>query len=122
MEQGHRRAQLQGIDAAHDRLGTRRVGGQDRRGAGPQALAQDRVRQVGPSLVERPDGVALGHPAQAEAGQLREHEPHPVAGFAPRGQLGQGAVVDPIPLGVEEALQVGSHHGVPAARRGPPGA
>ena len=79
---------------AEDVLGAsgRRVAEQ-RLGALAQARAQHRVGQVGPGLLQGGDGEPPGGGAAAQPLDLREHEPHPVAGLAARAQLAEGAVV-----------------------------
>ena len=70
-----------------------------------QARPEHRVRQIGGGLGARGDGVALRAVARAEAGDLREDEPHPVAALLAGGELGAHLLVDQI-LRVDEALQI----------------
>src|SRR5690349_5987161 len=81
-EEGHRGAQLERVDTAEDLLRRAAFDPQQRRRALAQSGAEDRVREVGPRLLERADRVALGHRAASESTFLREDEPHPVAALA----------------------------------------
>src|SRR5674536_49830 len=73
--------------------------------------SEDRVREVGPRLGQAGDGVALGRRAVAKAGNLWEHEPHPVAALAAGQQFGQRGVVGTGGvLRVDEALEVEPVH------------
>ena len=96
MEQGHRRAQLHGVDAAEDVLRRTALGREHDRRALPKARPEDRVVEVRPCLVERRDGVDSRHLAPPQARDLREHEPHPVAALPAGPQLGDHAVIDPV--------------------------
>jgi transcriptional regulator with XRE-family HTH domain len=106
-EQRHRGAQLERVDLAEDLLrGTARQPGQDG-GTFDQPRTQNRVRQVGPGLLQAGDGVRLGRRAVPQAGDLREDEPHPVAGLAAVPQLGRGPPVGAAGLlGRHEPLQI----------------
>ena len=53
----------------------------------PQPRSQKRMREVRDRLLARSDGIGLGHRAGTEAADLREDEPHPVAGFLAAAQL-----------------------------------
>lgn len=61
------------------------------------------VGEVGLGLRPRADGVTLRHGAEAETGDLREDEPHPVRLLPAAGQLGLDSAKNWI-LGPEEAL------------------
>ena len=104
-EERHRRAQLHGIDAAHDRLGAAARRGRCRRGRFDQPRSEQRMREIGACLGRVGDGVMLRHRAVAEPGDLREHEPHPVTGLASAAQLGKHLVVHGV-LRLDETLQV----------------
>ena len=59
----------------------------------------------GARLVQRLDGIGARGRALAQAGDLREHEPHPVTALAAGAQLGYRAVIGAARLlGVQEAL------------------
>src|SRR5579875_2339778 len=63
------------------------------------------MRQVGAGLVQRRDRVSGCCRAAAQPGDLREHEPDPVAALPAVAQLIKDTVVDPS-LRVDETLQV----------------
>ena len=76
-------------------------------GALDQPRPEHRVGQVGPGLGQVGDRVRLGHRAAAQPGDLREDEPHPVAGLAPAAKLGDGLGVGLVlVLGPDEALEI----------------
>ena len=106
-EQGDGRAELHRVDLAEDLLrGTAGDPGQDGGGL-DQAGAEDGMGQVGPGLGQRGDRVGLGRRAVPQAGDLREDEPHPVAGLAAAPQLSRGPIVGPARvLGRNESLEV----------------
>jgi hypothetical protein len=70
------------------------------------------MREIRRGLRARADAVALGHGAVAEAAQLREDEPHPVAALATRGELGAHLRPDRRLRGDEalELVRVGDIH------------
>ena len=71
-----------------------------------QPRPQHGVREVGASLGQPGEGEVLRHRAPAEAGDLREDEPHPVAPLSTVPELAQHTVVGvPDILGIEEPLQ-----------------
>ena len=73
-----------------------------------QPRSQHRVLEVGARLVQRLDRVALRRWAPAQPRDLREHEPHPVAGLVAGAQLGQRLVVGAaLVLGLDEAFEIG---------------
>src|SRR5207342_2786542 len=103
-EQGHARAELEVVRRAEQRV--RIVAGAQREpGAFAQAFAQQRVGEIGARFVQRRQAVVLRGRALAESTQLREHEPHPVAGLAAVAQFVDDVVIDG-GLGIDEALQV----------------
>jgi hypothetical protein len=57
------------------------------------ALAQHGIRQIGLSLLQINEAIALGHGGATQAAQLWQHEPDPVAALAACLQLGECAVV-----------------------------
>ncbi len=61
--------------------------------------------EVGPRLFQRGDCEPARHRAAAEAFDLREDKPHPVAGLVSLAQFGQDPAVDRI-LGLDEAAEV----------------
>jgi len=114
-EQGHRGAELERVDLAEDLLGGAAGQAGEDGGAFGQPRAENRVGQVGPGLGQRADRVQPGRRAVAQAGDLREDEPHPVAGLAAGPQLGGGAVVGAAGvLGGHEPLQIVGVVGRPA--------
>jgi hypothetical protein len=114
-EQRHRRAQLDGVDPAEDRLGVASSQLGEHAGALGQPRTQHRMLEIGPRFLERRDRVALRHRAHAQAVELRKHEPHPVSGLAPRAQLAEGRLIDAL-LGGDEAPQVVRVRGARAHR------
>ena len=52
-----------------------------------QAFSEGRIIEVALGLIEVANRVALRHGAVAQAGNLRENEPHPVGPLVPRGQF-----------------------------------
>src|SRR5690606_23224304 len=60
----------------------------------PEAWPEHRMGMVGTCLREVLDAVPPRHVAVAEATQLREHEPHPVAPLATGAELGEHVLVD----------------------------
>ena len=109
MEQRHRRAQLDRVDPAEDVLRRAALRSRARwpahsRSRGPST---GWARYARASSSER-DRVEPRHLALPEPGDLREHEPHPVAGLAAGAQLGHDARVHAL-LGRDEALEVVRH-------------
>lgn len=88
-EQRHARAELHVIGRAEHLMRGPPGDRVDRRRAGAQAIAQNRVPQVGPRFIQSADRIVLGHRAHAETGELRKDEPHPVAALGTGGQFGQ---------------------------------
>ena len=70
-----------------------------------QTCAQQRMRQVGTRLVEAGDAIVLGHVTAAQAAQLREHIPHPVAALGADTQLVEGLLIIAL-LRLDEARQI----------------
>ena len=71
--------------------------------------------QVGPRLVQGADREPFGRRAVAQAGRLREDEPHPMAGFAASAKL-TADLIDHRVLSIDEPLQIeGVFH--PGARK-----
>src|SRR5690606_19803747 len=79
VEQGHGGAQLHRVDPAENRLGARAGMGEHGLGAFAEPRAERGVGEIGASLLQRGDRVEARRRAHAEAGDLREDEPHPVA-------------------------------------------
>ena len=52
-----------------------------------QTFSQGRIIKVALGLIQVANRVALRHGAVAQAGNLREDEPHPVGPLVPRGQF-----------------------------------
>jgi len=86
-KEGHRRAQLDRVDAAEDVFSAASAMRSDDLGALDEPWSEDRMREVSLRLSQIADRVRLGHGAAAEPSDLREDEPHPVTGFAPVSQL-----------------------------------
>src|SRR3712207_3965766 len=101
------------VRAAEDLVDRTALGPVDQPGALDQPWPEHRVRQVGLSLVERADSVALRRGAAPQGPQLREHEPHPVAALAALPQLAANLGHDRV-LGPDEAAEV------ERVRHGPP--
>src|ERR1017187_5907442 len=70
-----------------------------------QARTERGMRKVGFGLRAAGDGEVLRHVAGAEAGNLREDEPHPVAALASCAKLDEHLRED-AGLGIDEALEV----------------
>src|SRR5687768_1942776 len=74
--------------------------------------AEQWVFEIGARFVGRADRVKLRHRAEAEPGDLRKDEPHPVALFLAALQLGERVRIDALLRGDEplelKALQSGS--------------
>ena len=86
-EQCHRRPELLAVHLAEHRRGvTPAELGQDPR-ALRQSGPQNRMGEVGPCLVQAGDRIVLRRRTAAQAGDLGEDEPHPVAAFAAVAQL-----------------------------------
>src|SRR5215469_10136481 len=66
-EERHGGTQFHGVDAAENGLGRPARQGREDPRALEQSRAKNRMRQVGPGLVERPDGVVLRCRAVAQA-------------------------------------------------------
>jgi len=103
MEQGHAGAHLHGVERTEDLFGASSTRCRDKLGALPQPPAQERMGKVGAGLGQRDDRVVPRQLAPSEAGDLREHEPYPVAGLATAPQLVDHAVVA-APLRADEPL------------------
>ena len=86
-EEGHRGAQFDRVNAAEDVLcGKSAMRGDDLR-ALDQPWTKHGMREVDLRLGKIVDRVRLGHAATSEAGDLREHEPHPMTGLASVAQF-----------------------------------
>ena len=97
--------ELEIVREAEDAVdGALRVG-ENEGGGFAQAGAQDGVFEEGDGLREVRDGVTLGGWAGAQALNLREDEPHPVAAFLAEGKLRVGLGVGGV-LGLEEAVEL----------------
>ena len=57
------------------------------------ALTQQGIRQISLSLLQISEAIALCHGGAAEAAELRQDEPDPVAALAACTQFGECAVV-----------------------------
>jgi hypothetical protein len=76
------------------------------------ALAQHRIRQIGLRFLQISKAVVLGHGGAAQAAQLRQHEPDPVAALAAGLQFPCGALVDGLIVSVlsrNKALELLGH-------------
>ena len=118
-EEAEAGAEFQVVGAAEDLARRAVLDGRHRRHAFAQPRAQQRVGQIGPGLRQRGDRIGPRHGAGAEAGDLRKHVPHPVAGLSAGAQLGQGVAIV-AGLGLDEPLQVerAIHGIVSGCRRG----
>jgi hypothetical protein len=86
-----------------------------------EALPQQRIGEICTSFSQAMKPEALGQSGSAEAAQLRQNEPDPVAALATGAQFSQGALVgalSPSALGTAESTDVigGAEHG-PDPRR-----
>lgn len=63
------------------------------------------MREVGAGLGAGVEGETLGHGTGAQAGDLREDEPHPMAAFLTGAQFTQRDRIRSL-LGEDEALEV----------------
>src|ERR1700761_2092569 len=123
-EQGHRGAELAGVDPAEDGLGVLTVKLGEDPGALGQPRAEHRMAQIGARPPPRRDRVTLRHRTLPQTGDLGEDEPHPVPGLAPGAQLGDGPLVHAV-LGGDKAREVvrvahlsrRRHHHRPRPRR-----
>ena len=119
-EQRHRRPQLLRVDARPaPSTGSAPAG---RRAPGARDAAAGRAPGGRGTRAPRPprDRVVARGRAAAEPGELREHEPHPVAALAPGAQLAQRAVVRAAGvLRLHEPLQVVRVRRRPVIRRPP---
>src|SRR5690606_36968388 len=70
-----------------------------------QSWAQHGMVEIRPRLLQRSDAIELRTLAETKAGQLREHEPHPVRGLAPGPQFGAN-LLDYRFLRMDEAVEV----------------
>jgi hypothetical protein len=70
-----------------------------------QTGPENRMGQEGASFRQRSDAVTLGHGTRPQRLELREDEPHPVAGLAAAPQL-VANVIDHRRLGGDESLEV----------------
>ncbi len=110
-EQGHARAEFHFVGGAEHLVCGPPGNRVDRCSADPQALAEDRMLQVGPRLIEVADRIALRHRAEPESGDLREDEPHPVAALVACFQLLQGLRVSGA-LSVHEPCEIEGIEGI----------
>src|SRR5687768_14404238 len=74
-------------------------------GAFDEARAENRMREIGPGLVERGYAVELRAMAETQAGKLRKHEPHPVGRLAAGLQFRPHLSHDGL-LGADEAVEI----------------
>src|SRR4029079_13463566 len=102
-EQRHRRAEFGVIGRAEDRVDGSSPDGKHERGAFNESRTEYGVGEVGSGFRARADCVPLRHGAEAEAGDLREDEPHPVSLFPAPGQLPLDVAKNRV-LGPDEAL------------------
>ena len=99
-------AQLHRIDGAEDLIWRALPGpGEQRLDALAESMAEDWVLEISASLIERGDAVILSGGTVAEAGELRENKPHPVALLAPGMELGERRFED-AGLDIDEALEI----------------
>ncbi len=95
-EEGEAGDELEGIGAAAHQVFERDAAGElVMNGAGDffVAGAKERIAQVIAGFRQIADRVGAGGGGTAEAFELREDVPDPMAGFAPAANLGQGDVV-----------------------------
>jgi len=92
-EQRHGGTELHRIHGAEDLLGTLALDAGDDPGAFGQPGTEHRVPEVGPGLSQRGDRELPRRRAAAQALDLREDEPHPVAHLPARAQFGDRAPV-----------------------------
>lgn len=102
LEKGQAGAQLQVVGRAEDGVGVVTGQGVDGLHRLHQARAQHGVGQIGSRLGQVGDGVELSGGAAAQAGDLWEDEPHPVASLLASPQFGQRRAVG-AGLGVDKA-------------------
>jgi hypothetical protein len=110
-EEGHGGVELEVVGGAEDLADGEGPGEEEELCALGEPGAEDGVGEVGGGFGERGDGVGAGGGARAEALDLREDEPDPVAGLALPAELAEDFGVDG-GLGGEEAVEVvGVGHG-----------
>src|SRR6185437_16857681 len=93
-EQRHGRAELQVVRAPEDLMGRTVFDLVNQTGALDQPRPQHRMSQVSLGLGERAYRVVTSHGAVPEAGQLRKHEPQPMAGFAAIAEFAENLAHD----------------------------
>jgi hypothetical protein len=71
-----------------------------------QAVPENWISQITPSLIHIPDGISPSHGAMPQTRQLRKDEPHPVGLLASIDQLFNDLTID-LNLGVSEANEIG---------------
>ena len=103
-EQRHAGAKFEIVRRGEDVV-DRAGGSNDELSALDEARAEYRLLQVGFSFAEAAKPIVLRHGTMPEAAQLRKHEPHPVAVFAPCLELTSN-LRKHRGLGVDEARQV----------------
>lgn len=104
-EEGHRRVELEVVGRVEDFMSGTAFDGQDEASAFAQAFAEDAMAEVGDGFLAGGDGELAGCGAAAEAGDLREDEPHPVGAFAAGPKFFEDVGVDGV-LSLEEAVEV----------------
>src|ERR1700693_4740325 len=77
-EQRHRRSEFQVVGTAEYLGESVTLDGVDERRALSKPRSQNAMPEIGYRLLASGDGKSPGHRAVAEAGKLRENEPHPV--------------------------------------------
>ena len=107
--------QLLGVDGAEYLRRDSVVRLRDDPGALDQSRSEHLMVQIAPRLLRRRDGEPSRRRALTQAGDLREHEPHPVARLVSSRSSPMARFVDPtIVLGDDETLEVKgivvSHH------------
>src|SRR5579863_7696342 len=83
-KQRHTRSKLQVVGSAKDLPDRAALDLACQLGALLEARAENGVREIGSGLVERSNAVVTRHPAVAQASELGEYKPHPVALFTSR--------------------------------------
>jgi hypothetical protein len=106
-EQRHGRVQLPRVDAAKNLHRGPALQGSHCGGHLSQAGPKNVVPDEGPGLVHGGNGISAGGFAVAQACELGENEPHPVAPLHARPQLRQGVPIGPAGiLGDHEAFKI----------------
>src|SRR5271169_3153031 len=103
-EQAHRRSKLQIIRVAEDLFDRSSRDEIYQPGAFGEPRAEDRVLQISSGFRLRRNGEFASHRTGAEALDLREDEPHPVAFLPAVPQFGADLVVNRV-LGIDKSFE-----------------